>query len=94
MVCYEAGQATVTHHHPRQDEIFYIVEGKGEVWVGEERIAVGPSSTILIPAHKPHGVAASPDSRLVIMFVKGPGILDAPAKAAGDAAPTRIPQPT
>lgn len=73
MVCYEPGQHTVTHHHPRQDEVFYIVEGRGTFTIGEERIAVEPSSVIFVAAHEPHGIVADAESRLVVLFAKGPG---------------------
>lgn len=77
IVCYEPGQATATHHHPVQDEIWLVLDGEGEIWVGEERLAVRRSSLILIPAGLRHGLAASPDSRLVLLFIKSPGITEA-----------------
>jgi len=73
LVCYEPGQGVVTHQHPRQDEIFYVVEGKGEMWIEEERIAVGPGSLVLAPSQKRHGLTAGADSRMVVLFFKGPG---------------------
>lgn len=83
IVCYEPGQTTPTHHHPVQDEIWLVLEGSGEIWVGEERMTVGPTSMIFIPAGQRHGLAATPDSRLVLLFIKGPGISEAPSVAAG-----------
>lgn len=76
IVCYEPGQTTATHHHPVQDEIWVVLEGYGEIWVGEERLAVEPTSMIFIPAGVRHGLAASPTSRLVLLFIKSPGITD------------------
>jgi quercetin dioxygenase-like cupin family protein len=73
VVCYEPGQGTPVHHHPRQDEIFYVIEGRGTMSVGEEVIAVSASSTVFVPATVPHGFSAADDSRLVLMFFKGPG---------------------
>lgn len=73
LVCYEPAQGTPVHHHPRQDEIFYVIEGRGTMSVGEEVIEVAAGSTILVPATVPHGVTAADDSRLVLMFFKGPG---------------------
>jgi len=85
IVCYEPGQTTATHHHPLQDEIWVVLEGHGEIWVGEERLAVEPTSMILIPAGIRHGLAASPDSRLVLLFIKSPGIPGAATVAPGSA---------
>ncbi|MBN9461611.1 MAG: cupin domain-containing protein [Burkholderiales bacterium] len=83
IVCYEPGQATATHHHPVQDEIWVVLEGYGEIWVGEERLAIEPTSMIFIPAGIRHGLAASPDSRLVLLFIKSPGITEAASVAPG-----------
>lgn len=85
IVCYEPGQSTATHHHPVQDEIWVVLEGHGEIWVGEARLAVEPTSMIFIPAGTRHGLAANPDSRLVLLFIKSPGIPGAPSLAAGNA---------
>ena len=72
-VCYEAGQGTPQHPHPRQDEIFYVVEGNGTIIVEDEEIPVSESSLIMVPAGKKHGIQASEDSRLVVMFIKASG---------------------
>lgn len=87
IVCYEPGQATATHHHPVQDEIWVVLEGRGEIWVGEERLAVRQSSMIFIPAGIRHGLKAAEDSRLVLLFIKSPGITEAAPLAAGSGAP-------
>lgn len=86
IVCYEPGQTTATHHHPVQDEIWVVLEGYGEIWVDEERHPVEPTSMIYIPAGIRHGLAASPDSRLVLLFIKAPGIPEAAAFGIGNAA--------
>ncbi len=83
MVCYEPGQETVPHHHPRQDEIFYIVEGQGTITIGDESVEVSATSVVFAPRDIPHAIAAAPDSRLVILFFKGPGKL--PHPSAGSA---------
>ncbi len=73
LVCYEPAQGTPVHHHPRQDEIFYVIEGRGTMSVGEEVIEVAAGSAVFVPATEPHGVTAADDSRLVLMFFKAPG---------------------
>ena len=73
MVCYTPGQVTPNHMHPKQDEIFYVVEGNGAMIVDEEEIPVGPKSVIFVPARVTHGVKAAEDSNLVLMFFKAPG---------------------
>ena len=73
MLCYEPGQATPEHVHPKQDEIFYVVEGTGTMIVNGEEIPLEPTSLILVKAHEKHGVKTLPESRLVLMFIKAPG---------------------
>lgn len=73
MMCYEPGQETPTHAHKRQDEIFFIVEGRGTVTVADEEVAVGPTSVVFVPAGTPHSVRPAGDSRLVLFYVKAPG---------------------
>lgn len=79
MMCYEPGQETPTHAHKRQDEIFFIVEGRGTVMVAGEEIAVAPTSVVFVPAGTPHSVRPASDSRLVLFYVKAPGS-DRPTK--------------
>ncbi len=75
MVCYEPGQITKTHVHPNQDEIFYCVEGIGSIsFVEQEDVPIKPGSVVFVPAGIEHGVDTVGDSRLVIMFTKGPGL--------------------
>lgn len=87
IVCYEPGQTTATHHHPVQDEIWLVLEGRGEIWIGDERQAVEQSSMIFIPAGIRHGLGAAADSRLVLLFIKSPGITEPAHQAAAAGAP-------
>ena len=73
LICYEPGQGTPVHHHPSQDEIFYVIEGRGTMLVDGQEVAVHPRSLIHVPAQTSHGITAVADSRLVILFVKSPG---------------------
>ena len=73
MVCYEPGQVTPNHSHPKQDEIFYAAEGKGTMIVGDEEVPLGPTGMLFVPAKTLHGVRADRDSRFVLMFFKAPG---------------------
>jgi len=73
LVCYEPEQATVPHLHPRQDEIFHVIEGKGTIVVGEEEVRVSAGSVVYGPSGVRHGIRADAGDRLVLMFIKGPG---------------------
>lgn len=73
LVCYEPGQDTVPHRHPRQDEIFFVVDGEGTIVVGGEDIPSRKGTSVFVPANIEHSIRADRNSRLVILFFKGPG---------------------
>lgn len=75
LVCYEPGQFTKPHIHPIQDEIFFCVEGAGAItFTDREDIPISQGSVVFVPAGVRHGVATEEESRLVLMFTKGPGL--------------------
>jgi mannose-6-phosphate isomerase-like protein (cupin superfamily) len=43
------------HIHSKTDEIQYIIEGSGEMWLGGERKAFKPGTLIVIPKGTAHG---------------------------------------
>ena len=43
------------HLHAKTDEIQYIIEGSGEMWLGGERKAFKPGTLIVIPKGTAHG---------------------------------------
>ena len=63
------GQATQRHYHAETEEIYYIVDGAGEMEVDGERAQVGPLDAILIPPRARHQLTAGPDGcRLLSCF--------------------------
>ena len=74
-VCFEPGQTAGFHKHPVQDEIFYVVEGKGIItFEGRDDIPVKPGSVVFTPSGVVHGVKTTHSDRLILMLIKGPGI--------------------
>ena len=59
-----AGGATAPHHHPRTEEIYYVLEGHGSMRVGGETRPVGPGDAIAIPPGALHQIRNT-----------GPGVL-------------------
>ena len=66
----EAGEPD--HQSPHtEDEIYYVVEGRGEITVGEESRPVGPGSVIFVAtavAHQFHDIS----ERLTMLVVFAP----------------------
>ena len=81
--CFEPGQEGVLHHHPAQDEIFYVIEEHGAMTIDDDEIPVSRNSLIFVPAGTRHRARANKGSRLVIMFTK---CTSATARAAADPA--------
>ncbi|HLI28967.1 MAG TPA: cupin domain-containing protein [Chloroflexota bacterium] len=70
MVCYEPGQGTPLHHHPREDELFVVIEGRGVITAGDQQFEAVPGALITVPATVPHDLRNTGDERLVVVFVK------------------------
>ena len=69
LVCYEPAQGTPVHHHPRQDEIFYVIEGRGTMSVGEEVIEVAAGSDPTDPNSPGAAVPALPGVLLLLLVL-------------------------
>jgi mannose-6-phosphate isomerase-like protein (cupin superfamily) len=53
-----AGQATERHYHAETEELYVLLEGRGEMEVEGDRREVGPGDAILIPANAWHQISA------------------------------------
>lgn len=57
------------HVHSREDELFYVLEGEFDVYVGEEVFNGKTGECIFLPRFKPHTfIIRSPQLRLLILF--------------------------
>ena len=70
LLCYEAGQATPSHYHPTEDELFVILEGHAAVLAADNHLDAPEGSLVIVPANVPHDLRNVGDGRLVVMFVK------------------------
>ena len=48
------GQKTARHFHPRAEEIYFVLSGRGTMTIGESGRAVQSGDAIAIPAGAPH----------------------------------------
>jgi mannose-6-phosphate isomerase-like protein (cupin superfamily) len=53
---------TPKHLHTNANEMQYILEGTGTVWLGDREVRVKPGDFIIIPKGTPHG-GTKPDGR-------------------------------
>ena len=75
--CLEPGQVQKPHDHADQDKFYYVVEGRGLFWLGDEQYEAGAGEVVWAPAGLIHGVTNKHDSRLTLLV----GIAPAPAGA-------------
>jgi mannose-6-phosphate isomerase-like protein (cupin superfamily) len=50
------------HLHPNTNEMQYILEGTGTIWLGDKEVQVKPGDLVIIPKGTPHG-GTKPDGR-------------------------------
>ncbi len=70
IACYEPGQSTVMHHHPKEEEAIFVLEGTANMNIAGDEVAVPAGAIVKFPANVPHDVRNLGDSRCVIMFLK------------------------
>src|SRR5215469_12660503 len=57
------------HVHTREDELFYVLEGEFDVYVGQEAFKVETGECVFLPRFKPHAfVIRSPRLRVLALF--------------------------
>jgi quercetin dioxygenase-like cupin family protein len=84
IACYEPGQSTAMHTHPREEEAIFVLQGTATMSIGGEEVAVPAGAIVKFPANVPHDVRNLGTDRCVIMFLKvNPKVLKAGAGATG-----------
>lgn len=68
----EPRQVLKLHKHPATDELFYLIEGRGQFTVGKEQIVADSGAAVYGPANVPHGLVNSGDKQLVMISVQSP----------------------
>ena len=63
------GTSGEAHAHVDQEQAFYILEGKMEVWVGERSYIVGPGDSVFLPRNVPHRHRNAGESPLKFLFL-------------------------
>jgi quercetin dioxygenase-like cupin family protein len=84
IACYEPGQSTVMHSHPREEEAIYVLEGTANMSINGDEVVVPAGAIVKFPANVPHDVRNLGSERCVIMFLKiNPKVLKAGREGAG-----------
>ncbi len=72
----QPGQATQRHYHGETEEIYFMLEGAGEMEVDGERARVGRGDAILIPPRAWHEIRADEGTELRFLCCCAPPYRD------------------
>jgi quercetin dioxygenase-like cupin family protein len=72
--CLEPGQIQKPHDHANQDKFYYVLEGDGLFWLGDEQQTATAGQLVWAPAGLVHGVENKSSGRLILLM----GIAPAP----------------
>lgn len=70
IACYEPGQSTVMHAHPREEEAIYVLQGVANMSIDGQEVVVPAGAIVKFPSNVMHDVRNLGDERCVIMFLK------------------------
>jgi len=76
------GEAHAFHHHPKMEEILYVLSGTAEQWVEKEKRIMTAGHSLYVPAGVVHGTYNIGQDMLDFLAVlspaksEGPGTLD------------------
>jgi mannose-6-phosphate isomerase-like protein (cupin superfamily) len=60
------------HNHPKTDEIQYIVEGSGTIWLGAQRVEFKPGTLLVIPKGTAHAGSVVTNGPVKAIAIKIP----------------------
>ena len=70
IACYEPGQSTVMHSHPREEEAIFVLEGAANMNIAGVEVVVPAGAIVKFPNAVHHDVRNPGPDRCVIMFLK------------------------
>jgi quercetin dioxygenase-like cupin family protein len=70
IACYEPGQSTVMHSHPREEEAIFVLQGTATMSIDGREVVVPAGSIVKFPQSVSHDVRNLASERCVIMFLK------------------------
>jgi len=72
---FSPGEGLNAHIHPESEEVYYVIEGKGTVYLGDDlkEVPIEPNMGLYIPPGTVHGVTNTGKRRLLIAFFVTPG---------------------
>ena len=72
LYCLEPGQDQKPHAHADQDKIYFVLEGRGRVVLGDAAESLEAGEAIVAPAGASHGIANDGTGRLTVLVIVTP----------------------
>ena len=89
-----SGTEPPPHVHTREHELFYVLDGTIDVYVGNNVFQVGPGECAFCPLGRPHAfIIRSPEIRMLVLITPG-GLMKCIASMAVPAEKLEIPSDT
>lgn len=63
-----AGEGISSHTSPG-DAMVYILDGEGEITIGDKKITAKTGQAVVMPANIPHGLEARKDFKMLLILV-------------------------
>lgn len=72
---FDENQGLDLHIHPESEEVYYVIEGRGTVYTGEEKskTEVDRNMAVYIPPGTIHGIRNTGRGKLIVAFMVAPG---------------------
>ena len=72
----EPNKSSLKHYHKAMEEIYYVVDGEGEVYINNNLIKISPGSAILIPVNTIHQIKNTGSTILKFISIDSPPFID------------------
>lgn len=72
----EPNKSSLKHYHKVMEEIYYVIYGKGEVYIDNITIKIYPGSAILIPVNTVHQIKNTGSTVLKFISIDSPPFID------------------
>src|SRR5258705_12227031 len=70
IACYEPGQSTVMHHHPREEEAIFVLQGTANMSIDGEEVVVPAGANVEVPHNRQPDVRQLGTERCGVQFSK------------------------
>ncbi len=66
---FPAGIQTPLHSHPEKEQVFFILEGTGTIYIADQGFKVEPGQIVFVPRNTPHRTDADSERDLRYLVV-------------------------